>query len=167
MTTNGTGSSSSSPEALNIARAASANAMPTSAQTIQDGKYEPRILREGAPSQPPNTPSIGAAHHNRAARGKRWSAPPRSGEPIAIFMSRKCHRFVRRQQSPLWGAAWDVEWLASADCRKMPECGAVMIGRRRHRSRERPRLDGESRGRGARTDQIRHTSPNLPRAGAL
>src|SRR5271170_2550246 len=71
MTRKGTGSSSSSPEALNIARAASARAIPTSAQTIQDGKYEPRILREGAPSQPPSKPSIGAAHHNRAADGMR------------------------------------------------------------------------------------------------
>src|SRR5271154_3801335 len=71
MTTKGTGSSSSSPEALKIARAASATAIPTSAQTIQDGKYEPKILREGAPSQPPSKPSSGAAPHNRAAGGKR------------------------------------------------------------------------------------------------
>src|ERR1700723_2319817 len=70
MTTNGTGSSSSSPEALKSARAANANAIPTSAQTIQDGKYEPRILREGAPSQPPSKPSIGAAYHNRG--GGEW-----------------------------------------------------------------------------------------------
>jgi hypothetical protein len=70
MTTNGIGSSSSIPKALKIARAAIANAIPTSAQTIQDGKYEPRILREGAPSQPPRKPSIGAAHHNRTAGGK-------------------------------------------------------------------------------------------------
>lgn len=26
--------------------------MPTSAQTIQDGKYEPRMFLDGAPSQP-------------------------------------------------------------------------------------------------------------------
>src|ERR1700733_11178608 len=71
MTTKGTGSSSSSPEALKSARAANANAIPTSAQISQDGKYEPRILREGAPSQPPSKPSIGAAHHNRVAAGKR------------------------------------------------------------------------------------------------
>src|ERR1700677_3507067 len=79
MTTKGTGSSPSSPEALKIVRATSANAIPTSAQTIQDGKYEPRILREGAPSQPPSEPSIGAAHQNRAAAGKRQNAP-RFGE---------------------------------------------------------------------------------------
>jgi hypothetical protein len=66
ITTKGTGNSSSSPEALKIARATSANAIPTSAQTIHDGKYEPKILREGAPLQPPNSPSIDAAHHNRA-----------------------------------------------------------------------------------------------------
>src|SRR6266852_727708 len=85
MTTKGTGSSSSSPEALKIARAASANAIPTSAQTIQDGKYEPRILREGAPSQPPSKPSIGAAHHNRAVGGNRQNAPPpnRLAETVA------------------------------------------------------------------------------------
>jgi hypothetical protein len=71
MTTKGTGSSSSIPKALKIVRAASAKAIPTSAQTIQEGKYEPRILRDGAPSQPPSKPSIGAAHHNRAAGGKR------------------------------------------------------------------------------------------------
>jgi hypothetical protein len=72
MTTKGTGSSSSIPKALKIARAASADARPTSAQTIQDGKYEPKILREGAPSQPASKPSIGAAaHHNRTAGARR------------------------------------------------------------------------------------------------
>src|SRR6202453_1582724 len=79
MTTKGTGISSSSPEALKMARAASANAMPTRAQTIQDGKYEPRILREGAPSQPPSKPNIGAATQGRGAGGKGQSGPPRSG----------------------------------------------------------------------------------------
>src|SRR5882757_8624774 len=103
MTTKGTGSSSSIPKALKIARAASANARPTSAHTIQDGKYEPRILREGAPSQPPSKPSIGAAHHNRAADGKPQCTPPHCGELIAIFMRRQCHRFSRRQQPPFWG----------------------------------------------------------------
>jgi hypothetical protein len=71
MTTKGTGNSSSSPEALKIARAISDNAMPTRAQTIHDGKYEPRMLREGAPSQPPTKASIGAAYHNRAAAAGR------------------------------------------------------------------------------------------------
>src|SRR5882724_3160579 len=71
MTTKGTGSSSSTPKALKIARAASAKARPARAQTIQDGKYEPRILREGEPSQPPSKLKIGAAHHNRAGGGKR------------------------------------------------------------------------------------------------
>src|ERR1700722_5672556 len=93
MTTKGTGSSSSIPKALKIARAASANARPTSAQTIQDGKYEPRILREGEPSQPPSKPSSGAAYQNRAAGGTRENAPPRSGELIAIFMRPQCDRF--------------------------------------------------------------------------
>jgi hypothetical protein len=64
MTTKGTGSSSRIPEALKIARATSANAIPTNAHTIQEGKYEPRILREGAPSQPLSKPSSDAAHHN-------------------------------------------------------------------------------------------------------
>src|SRR5260370_41941233 len=77
MTTKGTGSSSSIPKALKIARAASANAIPTSAQTTQDGKYEPRILPEGAPSQPPSKPSIGAANHNRAGGAKRRNELPR------------------------------------------------------------------------------------------
>jgi len=71
MTTKGTGNSSSSPVALKIARATGANAMPKRAQTIHDGKYEPKMLREGAPSQPPSNPSIGAAHHSRAAGGER------------------------------------------------------------------------------------------------
>src|SRR4029077_20824563 len=97
MTTKGMGSSSSIPKALKIARAASANARPTSAQTIQDGKYEPKILREGAPSQPPSKPSIGAAHHKRAAGGKQKNESPRSGELIAIFMERQCHRIIHRQ----------------------------------------------------------------------
>src|SRR3984885_13551059 len=104
MTTKGTGSSSRIPKALKIARAASANAIPTNAQTIQDGKYEPRILREGAPSQPPSNPSIGAARHNRDAGAKRWNAPSRSTELIAVFMRKQCHRFIRRQQPPLWGS---------------------------------------------------------------
>jgi hypothetical protein len=69
MTTKGTGISSSSPEALKIARATSANAMPANAHTIHEGKYEPKILRDGAPSQPSSKPSTGAAHHNRAAGG--------------------------------------------------------------------------------------------------
>jgi hypothetical protein len=71
MTTKGTGSSSSSPDALKIARAVSAKAIPTNAQTIQDGKYEPIIWRDGAPSQPPSEPSSGAAHHSRDARARR------------------------------------------------------------------------------------------------
>jgi hypothetical protein len=71
ITTKGTGISSSRPEALKIARAAIAKAMPTNAQTIQDGKYEPRILRDGAPSQPPSNPSSGAVHHSRDARAGR------------------------------------------------------------------------------------------------
>src|ERR1700690_3392223 len=71
MMTNGTGSSSSSPDALKIARAASAKAIPTSAQTIQDGKYEPRMLREGAPSQPLKKIESSAAHHHRTPGGKR------------------------------------------------------------------------------------------------
>jgi hypothetical protein len=52
ITTNGTGNSARSPDAFKPARATSANATPNSAQTIQDGKYDPRRLREGAPSQP-------------------------------------------------------------------------------------------------------------------
>src|ERR1700722_9816814 len=110
MTTKGTGISSSSPEALKMARAASANAIPTSAHTIQDGKYEPRILREGAPSQPSSKPSIGAAHHSRAAGAKRSNAPPRSAKLIAIFMTRQCHRFIHRQQPPLWGSDFGKGW---------------------------------------------------------
>jgi hypothetical protein len=51
---------------MKIARAVTANARPTSAQTIQDGKYEPTILSEGGPSQQPKKTS-GAAHHNRTA----------------------------------------------------------------------------------------------------
>jgi hypothetical protein len=67
MTTNGTGISSSSPEALKIARTMSASAMPTSAQTIHDGKYEPRMLREGAPSQPASKTRLGTARSSRVA----------------------------------------------------------------------------------------------------
>ena len=37
---------------FSTARATSASTMPTRAQTIQDGKYEPRTFLEGAPSQP-------------------------------------------------------------------------------------------------------------------
>jgi hypothetical protein len=71
MTTKGTGISSRSPDALKIARATSANAMPTSAQTIHEGKYEPKMLRDGAPLQPANRPNIGVARHGRLADAKR------------------------------------------------------------------------------------------------
>jgi hypothetical protein len=111
MTTNGTGISSRTPEALKMARATNANATPTSAQTIQDGKYEPRILREGAPSQPLSKPNTEAVYRNRAAGGKQWSAPPRSEELIAIFMKGQCHRFIRRGQSPLWGSGFGSAWI--------------------------------------------------------
>jgi len=76
MTTKGTGISSSSLVALKTARAASANAMPTRAHTIQEGKYEPKMLRDGAPSQPLNTPRTGAAYHNRAVGRQRLKALP-------------------------------------------------------------------------------------------
>jgi len=108
MTAKGAGISSSIPKALKIARAASAKTMPTSAQTIQDGKYDPRILREGAPSHPASKLKTGAARQTRAAGGKRQNAPPRSGELVAIFMRRQCHRFIRREQSPLWGRPTSV-----------------------------------------------------------
>jgi hypothetical protein len=75
MTTKGTGISSSIPKPLKSARATSANAIPTNAQTIQDGKYEPRMLREGAPEQPLSEPSIDAAPHNLTAGAKRWHRP--------------------------------------------------------------------------------------------
>jgi hypothetical protein len=55
-TTSGAGNSSSNPVSFNTARATSANAMPTRAHTIQDGKYEPRMFLEGAPSQPAISP---------------------------------------------------------------------------------------------------------------
>jgi hypothetical protein len=71
MTTNGTGISASNPEALKIARTMRASAIPTSAQTIQDGKYEPRMLREGAPSQPASNPRLGTARSNRVAGEKQ------------------------------------------------------------------------------------------------
>ncbi len=38
--------------AFNTARATSAKTMPTRAHTIQEGKYEPRMFLDGAPSQP-------------------------------------------------------------------------------------------------------------------
>src|SRR5579862_1857867 len=86
MTTKGTGSSASIPEALKIARPASARAIPTSAQTIHDGKYEPRILREGAPSQPARNPVRGAAPHHRATGPRRRNIPIACGESIVLFM---------------------------------------------------------------------------------
>ena len=50
-TGNGAGNSASRPVALKIERAMIAAAMPPMAQTIQEGKYEPRMFRDGAPSQ--------------------------------------------------------------------------------------------------------------------
>lgn len=46
------------------------------------------MLREGAPSQPANTPIAGAADHNRIAGGKRLSASRRQGDLVATFMER-------------------------------------------------------------------------------
>src|SRR5271167_693407 len=55
-TSSGAGNSSSNPVAFNTARATSATTMPTRAHTIQEGKYEPRMFLEGAPSQPATNP---------------------------------------------------------------------------------------------------------------
>jgi hypothetical protein len=71
--------------ALKMTRAAIAKAIPTSAQTIQDGKYEPRMLREGAPLQPLSKLSIETPHHVRAA-GKKPLNALRLGDPLSIFM---------------------------------------------------------------------------------
>jgi hypothetical protein len=105
MTTKGTGNSPSNPEALKMARAAIAKAMPTKAHTIQDGKYEPKMLREGAPSQPLSKPNIGNARHNRDAGGMPHNALPWPAEPIALLIGSQCHRFILRQHPPLWGSA--------------------------------------------------------------
>jgi hypothetical protein len=51
-TTNGTGSCGSNPVALNRMRASIPAMQPTRAQIIQEGKYEPRMLRDGEPLQP-------------------------------------------------------------------------------------------------------------------
>ena len=51
-TTSGAGNSVSKPVSFNTARATSVNMMATRAHTIQDGKYEPRMFLEGAPSHP-------------------------------------------------------------------------------------------------------------------
>jgi hypothetical protein len=50
-TGSGAGNSASRPVAFKMERAMTAAAMPPMAQTIQEGKYEPSILRDGAPSQ--------------------------------------------------------------------------------------------------------------------
>jgi hypothetical protein len=60
---------------LKIARAANAKAMPTKAQIIQEGKYEPKMLREGARSQPLNKHRIGAAPLELAMGRNRLIAP--------------------------------------------------------------------------------------------
>jgi hypothetical protein len=51
--------------------------MPTKAQIIQEGKYEPKILRDGAPSQPLNKHSIGPAPLNPAMGRYRFTAASR------------------------------------------------------------------------------------------
>ena len=60
-TTNGAGNSASRPVALKMARAMTAAAMPPMAQTIQEGKYEPSMLRDGEPSQALNPRANAAA----------------------------------------------------------------------------------------------------------
>src|SRR6202453_2749046 len=52
-TTKGTGNSSRTPVDLKIARPMPAAAIPTSAHTIHEGKYDPRMFLDGAPLQPP------------------------------------------------------------------------------------------------------------------
>jgi hypothetical protein len=104
MTTKGTGISSITPECLKIVRAASASPTPNNAQIIQDGKYEPRMLREGAPSQPLNRPGIEQPYHHRVAGTQPRNDSDRCGGPSAIAMALKSHRFAWRQQPPLWGS---------------------------------------------------------------
>jgi hypothetical protein len=142
MTTKGTGISSSIPKPLKNARATRANATPTIAQTIQDGKYEPRMLREGAPEQPLSEPRIDAAPHNLTGGAKRWRRP-RSEKVTVTFITRQFHRFTHCQQSPLWGSGVAAcnRWIASLECQKTPECDAVEIDPRCPRWREQPRLD--------------------------
>jgi len=74
-TMSGTGISLRRPDPAKIARAMSARAMPTKAQTIHEGKYEPKILREGAPSQPLNKHRIGPAALGPAMQKYRVSSP--------------------------------------------------------------------------------------------
>jgi hypothetical protein len=90
MMTKGIGNSSRSPDALKMARAVSAKAMPTKAHTIQDGKYEPKMLREGAPSQPLNKHRIGAARLRRTVGEQRMIAPrlKRSAKSVAKWAAR-------------------------------------------------------------------------------
>jgi hypothetical protein len=99
-----------------ISRATKAKAIPTSAQTIRDGKYEPKMLREGAPSQPQSKPGASAAHHNGGAGGKRRNASPGFGELIGIFMRGSVDGFSVAN-SPPFGATTSARdgslaWIA-------------------------------------------------------
>src|SRR4029077_9596554 len=82
-TTSGAGNSPSSPVALSATRATSAASSAKRAQTIHDGKYDPRMLREGEPSQPVISPITMRANALIDARGmvatrSRASRPPNS-----------------------------------------------------------------------------------------
>jgi hypothetical protein len=63
-TTKGTGSSCKRPLDLKIIRATPAIAIPTSAHTIHEGKYDPRMLLEGEPSQPVKPVSMARARQS-------------------------------------------------------------------------------------------------------
>jgi hypothetical protein len=62
-TSTGAGNSARRPVALKMERAMTAAAMPPMAQTIQEGKYEPSMFRDGAPSQALN-PRANAAERS-------------------------------------------------------------------------------------------------------
>jgi hypothetical protein len=65
----------------NSMRASSATPRPTSAQTIHEGKYEPRILRDGAPLQPASRPTAGA----RTTRQLRSCEPETRVPPLHLI----------------------------------------------------------------------------------
>ena len=65
----------------------------------------------------------------RKNAGAQWTAAFVDGIGLAIA------------SSPPYGGDLGKRWFASEDCQKMPECDGLVIGWRRHRRREQPRLD--------------------------
>jgi hypothetical protein len=92
-TTKGAGSSCKRPLDFKIARAMPATAMPKTAQTIHEGKYDPKIFLDGAPLQPTKL--------NREASARRCDALLKIGWPL--WAPARVNRGILIEDRPVGG----------------------------------------------------------------